>query len=71
MEKVNEHITYLENRGIIRRSQSQWRNPIRALVKPDRSIRLVSNLMALNDIAEKDSYMIPDMRKIVQATAGS
>jgi Zinc knuckle len=66
--KLEEH---LERRGIIRKSKSQWRNPVRAIQKPDGEVRLVSNLMKLNDLAEKDSYSLPDMRKVIQATQGA
>jgi hypothetical protein len=34
-------------------------------------MRLVSNLMRLNDLAKKDTYRLPDMRKIIEMTAGS
>ncbi|KRH92835.1 putative transposable element, partial [Pseudoloma neurophilia] len=44
----------LIDRKISRRSNSQWRNPIRFIEKPDGNLRLVSNLMALNDIVKKD-----------------
>lgn len=70
-EKVKKHIDSLLKRGIIRESQSQWRNPIRALEKPDGGIRLVSNLAALNDLAFKDLYSLPIVRRIVEATVGS
>lgn len=70
-EKTKVLIESLEKRGVIRKSDSQWRNPIRALEKPDGSVRLVSNLMCLNDLTEKDSYTIPEMKRIVEATVGS
>lgn len=68
---VQEYLENLEKRGIIRRSESQWRNPIRAIRKPDGGIRIASNLMALNDLSEKDSYKLPEIRKIINATQGS
>jgi hypothetical protein len=57
-----------ERRRIIRRSKS---SPIRALEKPDGCIRLVSNLMALNDLVEKDPYEIPQVRDVIRSTLGS
>lgn len=54
--RTRAHLENLERRKIIRRSKSVWRNPIRAIEKPDKGIRLVSNLMALNDLVEKDPY---------------
>ncbi len=43
-EKLKDYLEDLIKRGVIRRSTSEWRNPIRALEKPDGGIRLVSNL---------------------------
>jgi hypothetical protein len=70
-QKTRELLEDLENRGIKWKSESQWRNPIRALEKPNGEIRLVVNLMAFNDLTEKDSFTLPDMRRLIQATAGS
>ncbi|MGL5636187.1 MAG: reverse transcriptase family protein, partial [Bacteroidales bacterium] len=70
-EKTRRLIYRLEKRGIIRKSDSQWRNPIRALQKPNGEIRLVCNMMALNDITETDSYAMADMKRIIEATVGS
>lgn len=61
----------LEDRGIIRRSESQWRNLTRMIRKVNGGIRIVINLMALNDLTVKDSYQIPEIRKIIGATQGS
>jgi len=62
----------MEKRKIIRRSESKWRNPIRALDKGDGvNVRIVSNLMALNDLVEKDPYGIPNIRDVIRATQGS
>ncbi|KAF9742716.1 Retrovirus-related Pol polyprotein from transposon opus, partial [Nosema granulosis] len=70
-EKLKDYLEDLINRGVIRRSTSEWRNPIRALEKPDGGIRLVSNLMALNDLVEKDSYTLPLIKDIIRSTQGS
>ncbi|KRH92898.1 putative transposable element [Pseudoloma neurophilia] len=61
----------LIDRKILRQSNSQWRNPIRYIEKSDGNLRLLSNLMELNDIVKKDSYTIPVMREIYTATMGS
>ncbi len=71
MKKTEEYIECLERRGIIRRSTSDWRNPIRALEKPNGDIRLVSNLIALNDIVEKDPYELVNIRDVIRSTQGS
>lgn len=71
MKDTENFINSLEKRKIIRRSSSKWRNPIRALRKPDGGIRLVSNLMALNDLVEKDAYELANIRDIIRFTQGS
>lgn len=38
--------------------------------KPDGGIRLVSNLIALNVIVEKDDYKLTNIRDVVRATQG-
>lgn len=53
---------------VIRRTDSEWRNPIRFIQKPNGGLRLVSNLMSLNDIVRKESFAIPTMREIYAAT---
>ena len=62
------YIKLLESRGIIRRSTSGWRNPNRALRKPNCTIRLVSNLMALNDLVEKGEYELANIGDIIGYT---
>lgn len=52
-EQVEIHLKNFLNRRIIRKSNNQWRNPIRFIENLDRNIRLVGNLMALNDIVKK------------------
>ncbi|MGL4850595.1 MAG: reverse transcriptase domain-containing protein, partial [Clostridium sp.] len=70
-EPFKKYLDELESRGVIRRSKSEWRNPIRALQKPNGGIRLVSNLTSLNDLVEKDPYELPLMKDIIRATQGS
>lgn len=44
------YLNDLEKQGIIRRSDDQWRTPIRALRMPNGETRVTSNLMALNEL---------------------
>jgi hypothetical protein len=68
---TGDYIRDLEDRKVIRRSDSDWRNPIRALLKPSGEIRLVSNFIALNDLVEKDPYELRNIRDVIRATSGS
>ncbi|KAF9760811.1 Retrovirus-related Pol polyprotein from transposon opus, partial [Nosema granulosis] len=70
-EKFEAYLNKLEERGVIRRSRSEWRSPIRALEKPNGDVRLVSNLMALNELVEKDPYALPLIKDIIRAAQGS
>lgn len=63
--------TERKSRKIIRKSKSQWRNPIRAIMKPSGEVRIVSNLIALNDLVEKDPYNLENIRGVIRATQGS
>lgn len=66
-EKTKEYFKDLEERGMTRRSNSEWRNPIRAIQKPNGNVRVVSNLMALNKLVEKD---LTELRNIIDVIRG-
>lgn len=70
-KKAQEYLNQLIKRKIIRRSESTWRNPIRFIEKINGDIRLVVNMMALNDLVEKDPFKIRNMREILYTTKGS
>lgn len=67
-KEAEEYLKDLLRRKVIRLSDSQWRNPIRFVEKPDGCLRLVCNFMALNNIVRKDSHTIPSMRDVHNAT---
>jgi hypothetical protein len=69
--RLREYPNSLERGGTIRPSNSQWRTPIRAIEKPNDGVRLVSNLMRLNDLAKKDTYRLLGVRRIIETMAGS
>ncbi|KRH93834.1 pol polyprotein [Pseudoloma neurophilia] len=68
--KEEEYLKVLLDRKVMRKSTSQWRNPIRFIEQPNGGLRLVSNEMALDDAVKKDSYTIPTMREIYTTTQG-
>lgn len=70
-KQVDAHIRDLEDRGIIRRTDSTWRNPIRIILKPNGSIRLVSNFIELNDLCEPDPFGLNNIRDVIRSTQGS
>lgn len=67
VEKVYNTLKQLENqieiaiekllkKGYIKKSESTWVNNLRPVLKPDGSIRVTTNLIALNKLVELDKY---------------
>ncbi|KAM0679180.1 hypothetical protein BDAP_000046 [Binucleata daphniae] len=52
--KAQEYIDGLLRRKIIRESQSNWRNPVRFLEKSNGEVRIVVNLIKLNNLVVKE-----------------
>ncbi|KAI5179472.1 hypothetical protein PAEPH01_2652, partial [Pancytospora epiphaga] len=68
---MEETIQNLLAKDYIRESSSVWNNMIRPVPKPDGSIRLCMNMMALNDITEEEIQRIPNMQEIFSALQGA
>ena len=71
LEKVSNEIDSLKAKGYIRESVSEWRNLIRPENKPDGSIRMCMNMMALNELVEKEEEYIPKVDDILDNLQGS
>jgi hypothetical protein len=71
LEKVDKEIDNLETKGYIKDSESKWRNPIRPVIKPDESVRMCMNMMALNTLVEKDEEDIPRIEDILDKMQGN
>ena len=70
-DKTNEAIDKLLNKGYIKESRSEWNNPIKPVIKPDGSIRLCMNMMALNSITQKEANELPDIENIIDSMQGA
>lgn len=70
-EKVNKEIGSLKAKGYIRDSTSKWRSPIRPVLKPDGTVRMCMNMMALNELVKKDNEDIPRIEDILDNLQGS
>lgn len=70
-EETKEYFKDLEERGVIRRSSSEWINHIRMTQNPNGNILVVYGLMALNNLVEKDLTGSKNIRKMVRAIQGS
>ena len=58
-EAVKERINELLNNGIIRRSCSEYMNPITVVPKKDGSVRVCGDYRALNAITRSDCFTLP------------
>lgn len=63
--KIEEAIRKLLSEGYIRKSESTWVNNIRPVLKLDGSIRITTNLVALNKIVELDGYSLPNIDEML------
>lgn len=71
IKRTKDELQKLEDAGIIRKSRSVWRSPIRPVENPDGSIRICTNLIALNEIVESESYPTPIMSDLIEKVQGS
>jgi hypothetical protein len=71
IERTKETLEKLRRSKIIRESGSDWRSPITPVEKPDKSIRICTNLIALNNIVEKEEYPTPIMNDLIEKVQGS
>ncbi|KAI5153777.1 hypothetical protein ENBRE01_3245, partial [Enteropsectra breve] len=71
LEKTKNTLREYEAIGIIRKSTSNWRSPVRPVIKPDGSVRICTNLIALNDLVVKEEYPTPIMSDLVEKVQGS
>lgn len=71
IERTKEQLLRLEEAKIIQKSESKWRSPIRPVEKPDKSIRICTNLITLNEIVTKKDYPTPIMNDLIEKTQGS
>jgi hypothetical protein len=69
-EGTNKTIAELEAKGYIRDSNSTWSSNIRPVEKPDGSIRIATNLVALNKLVELDKYSLPNIEEILFSLHG-
>lgn len=68
---VEKAIGELLKKNFIRNSDSTWLNNIRPVVKPDGSIRVTTNLIALNNLVELDRYSLPHIDRILYNLRGA
>ncbi|KRH91833.1 putative Reverse transcriptase, LTR Retrotransposon, partial [Pseudoloma neurophilia] len=65
-KKIEQEALRMESEKYIRASKSTWNNRIRPVDKPDGSVRICLDLMALNQITEKDVEKMPEIENILE-----
>lgn len=61
MEKIHVVVDNWLSQGVIEKSYSAWRNPMVAVTKPNKSIRLCLDARKLNFITKKDCLLTPSI----------
>ena len=60
---------YVENEWL-EESTSSWTNQLKVIMKPDGRVRLVMNMIFLNNLVEKNNYTVPHPQMIIEKTFG-
>lgn len=71
LNETKKELENLEKAKIIRKSNSEWRSPMRPVRKPNGKIRICTNLIAVNEITEKEEYPTPIMNDLIEKVQGS
>lgn len=64
-----KEIKELLERGVIRKSKSEWASPVVLVRKKDGSLRLCIDYRALNKVIKQDSYPLPT-DTVIQSLGG-
>ena len=59
LEEIKKQIKELLEKGYIRRSSSPWGAPVLLVEKKDKSLRMVVDYRALNEVTIKNKYPLP------------
>ena len=59
LEEINKQIKELLEKGYIRRSSSPWGAPVLLVEKKDKSLSMVVDYRALNEVTIKNKYPLP------------
>ncbi|EYC40353.1 hypothetical protein Y032_0618g710 [Ancylostoma ceylanicum] len=69
-QEFKEIIKGLLERGIIRKSKSDWASPVVLVRKKDGTLRLCVDYRALNKVTKQDSYPLPTIDNVLQSLSG-
>ncbi|EYC39508.1 hypothetical protein Y032_0653g1175 [Ancylostoma ceylanicum] len=69
-QEFKQIIKNLEERGIVRKSRSEWASPVVLVRKKDGTLRLCVDYRELNKVTKHDSYPLPSIDVILQSLGG-
>ncbi|KAL6727416.1 hypothetical protein Aduo_009295 [Ancylostoma duodenale] len=69
-QEFKQIIKNLEERGIVRKSRSEWASPVVLVKKKDGALRLCVDYRELNKVTKHDSYPLPSIDVILQSLGG-
>lgn len=70
-QKLRQTLEEMEERGIIRKSSSEWASPLVLVWKPSGELRICTDFRWLNQRTEKDAYPLPHQADALAALGGN
>ena len=71
LEEIKKHIKELLEKGYIRRSSSPWGALVLLVEKKDKSLRMVVDYRALNEVTIKNKYPLPMINDLFDQLQGA
>ena len=71
LEEIKKQIKELLEKGYIRRSSSPWGAPVLLVEKKDKSLRMVVDYRALNEVTIKKKYPLPMINDLFDQLQGA
>ena len=70
-QQLQDQLNHLQDQGLIEQSASSWASPVVMVKKKDGGMRLCCDYRAVNQVIKHDSYPLPRMEDLLEATEGS
>lgn len=70
-QKLRQTLNEMEERGIIRKSNSEWASPLVLVWKPSGELRICTDFRWLNQRTEKDAYPLPHQADALASLGGN